>query len=213
MGEPVFIPWSGGYDSTALICKTIREGREVHAHHVACWRDGAYKPRAPMEAFAVEALAPRIQATVGPFTFTKATTTHTGIGYQPILIFPSLLMVVEDYLMGRNAGFNRDKWVEIAIPFQAEEQACWAHLMADRMLDLIATWFYTLPVKTPYMSVPFAAWRKERVIAELPQELHQYIRTCQSPTNDWQRCGTCLSCTREEEAMSRYVSLPKENPT
>jgi hypothetical protein len=201
--NPIFIPWSGGWDSTALIIDSIKRGREVHAHHECLYRDHFFHNRVPFEVGAVLYLVPLIRNNVGPFEFTLSSTTIMGVGYQVVLLASVMCQRVEDYLLGKYSSLtSRETWCEIALPFQSTEESCWKDLQADRFMDIVDGWFKALPIKTPYISVPMVNWTKERVIDTIPPMMRRYIFTCQFPYPDGSPCGTCLSCVHEKNGMA-----------
>lgn len=195
--NPIFIPWSGGWDSTALIVDSIRKGREVHAHHVYLYRDHFFHSRVPLEAAAVQQMAPLIR-NIGPFEFTTSSLAVGGVGFQTVLIAPVICQVIENYQRRLGASpQQRDCWPEYALPFQSTEYACWDEKQADRIMDIVNGWFFSLPVRTPYVSVPMVNWPKDKVISVVPKELHKFVTTCQFPYPDGSPCNKCISCQRE----------------
>ena len=183
------VSWSGGYDSTFLICKLLSEGHQVHGLYTSLLNN---EQKTKRELQAIDDLYENYFKNYN-FTYSKDSSVniHGNCNLslkQPILFLTSLLYSSGGYDKVAIGYVLND----CAISFLPELNAIWN---SYKMLS---------NDKIPDLEFPLIKVDKTTTVSSIPYKIKKYITWCESPVESNLPCGVCAPCKK----MSMHELFP-----
>ena len=180
--EKVLVAWSGGVDSTYLIDQYLSQGYEVHALPIKILNNTHQVAR---EMKARDTMIKRYFNKYNFMCLQSIEISFDQIG--DCLIYQQTPF----WLMGLIISAKQD-YKEVAIGYVMNDDAI-SHL---EEIKQIWNSYAGIAPSLPPLVFPLTKTKKEHAYERLPQELKSLVTWCANETNDKDKCGKCIPCSR-----------------
>ena len=192
------IPWSGGVESTALMCHAIEQGEKPYAFHLIFnghWKQQVTAVKAMSEELGVPVHFVRIDM---PHPYTNpnkikdyyANWGNTSPMYINWMNIAQIIHFHNPFITKIWSGRNLN---ESDIIRSKEVRA------AQRSIEMLAD-VQGIPVK---VSCPLENLTKEEQFNMIPDEVRRHIATCVAIDNHGRPCGKCKKCHEFKEMLKK----------
>jgi 7-cyano-7-deazaguanine synthase in queuosine biosynthesis len=178
----VLLAWSGGIDSTGLLCEYLNQGCQVDAFSVIAHNNLEKDKRE---------LAARTKMRDGYFA-DKHVIFYPDVVIDAHQFHQFVLAQAPSWLFGLLLQV-RDHHHEVAIAYVMNDDA------VSFVDDFKAIWKSYEPLMQfplPPLVFPYLKRKKRDILEALPYELQTSVTWCENPDDSRDRCGECVPCRK-----------------